>query len=97
MFQQSAAAAKSNYETTLIINYANSSNPTIYHYIRSFTKSATIPPTIHLDATSANSNISRVNLFNQYFYSVFTPPSTTPHYANATSHSNEMNSLAFIY
>ena len=61
MFQQSAAAAKSNYETTLITNYANSSNPAIYHYIRSFTKSATIPPTIHLDATSANSNISRVN------------------------------------
>ena len=39
--------------------------------------------------------MSRVSLFNQYFYSVFTPPSTTPHYANATSHSNEMNSLAF--
>jgi len=95
MFQQSVAAAKSNYETTLVTNFANSSNPAIYHHIRSFTKSATIPSTMHLDATSANSNISRANLFNQYFYSVFTPPSTTLRHTNITSHPNEINSLVF--
>ena len=73
LFQQSVAEAKSNFEAALITDYACHSSPAIYHYIRNFTKSATIPPTVHLDATSANSDITRANLFNQYFYSVFTP------------------------
>ena len=95
LFQQSVAEAKSNFEAALITDYACHSSPAIYHYIRNFTKSATIPPTVHLDATSANSDITRANLFNQYFYSVFTPSSTVPVPTIATSYISEINTLVF--
>ena len=48
---------------------------------------------MHLDA-SANSDITRVNLFNQYFYS-FTPSSTVPVPTIATSYISEINTLVF--
>jgi len=95
LFQENVAAAKSSYETSLITNYVNSSNPAIYRYIRTFTKSASIPPTIHFESTTASSDASRANLFNQYFYSVFTAPSTTPHPPSASLHPNTLNSLVF--
>ena len=50
---------------------------------------------MHLDATSANSDITRANLFNQYFYSVFTPSSTVPVPTIATSYISEINTLVF--
>ena len=74
LFQQSAAQVKSDYESSLINNYAKSSNPAIYRYIRSYTKSGTIPPTVYLDDTTASTDVSWASLFNQYFHSVFTPP-----------------------
>ena len=83
-FQSNAATAKSTYETDLITNFATNSNPNIYRHIRSFTKSATIPPTVYFNDTSASSNTSRANLFNQYFYSVFIPPSLSAEYTNTT-------------
>ena len=81
---------KIQYESDLIFNYANHSNPVIYHYIRSFTKSATIPSTVYLDA---NSDLTKANLFNQYFYSVFTPPPSVPDHTAATSHLSTIYSL----
>ena len=94
-FQHNLTEAKSNYETVLISNYANHSNPAIYHYIRSSTKSATIPSTVYLDATSANSDLSRANLFNQYFYSVFTSLPPVPEHTDISSHLSILNSLDF--
>jgi len=58
-------------------------------------KSATIPPTVHLDATSEKSDISRAKLFNHDFHSVFTPPSTTQHSTNVISLLSDINSLVF--
>jgi len=94
-FQHNAAEAKSSYEAELITNFACTSNPAIYHHIRSFTKSATIPPTVYLDATSASSDTARANLFNQYFYSVFTQPTVADDQVNPISDPGEIDSLVF--
>ncbi|XP_065893973.1 uncharacterized protein [Dysidea avara] len=93
-FQQSVALAKSNYESSLINSYAESSNPAIYHYIRSYTKSGTIPPTVHLDDTTASSDASRASLFNRYFHSVFTAP-TSSEQTIPSLHPDQINSLTF--
>jgi len=58
-------------------------------------KSATIPPTVYLDATSASRDTARANLFNQYFYSVFTQPNVTDDHVNSISHPGETDSLVF--
>ena len=63
-FQHNATTAKSTYGSTLINKYASSYDPSIYHYIRSITKSGTIPPTVYLDNTSASSDKSKASLFN---------------------------------
>ena len=47
-FQINADTAKSDYETNLINDFVSTSNPAVYRHIRSFTKSATIPPTVYL-------------------------------------------------
>jgi len=78
-FQHNAAMAKSSYEIDLITIFANTSNPAVYRHIRTFTKSATILPA---DAASASSNISRANLFNQYFHSVITQSNVVSDHAN---------------
>ena len=93
-FQQSVAQAKSNFESTLINSYAESSNPAIYHYIRSYTKSGMIPPTVHLDDTIASSDASQAGLFNQYFHSVFTPPTISDHIIPPL-HPDQISSLTF--
>ena len=94
-FQSNATTAKSTYETDLITNFATNSNPNIYHHIRSSTKSATILPTVYFNDTSASSNTSRANLFNQYFYSVFTPPSLSTNYTNTTPLPSGINAIVF--
>lgn len=78
----------------MINSYAESSNPAIYHYIRGYTKSGTIPPTVYLDDTTASTDASRASLFNQYFHSVFTPP-TISDSTSSPSHSDQISSLTF--
>ena len=64
------SAAKSDYETDLVASI-NNKNSLIYKYIRSITKSSTIPSTVFHDSTSATTDVDKANLFNQFFFSVF--------------------------
>ena len=76
LFQAKISSAKVNYESDLI-TFANSNNPRVYKYIKSLTKSHTIPPTLHHDSlVVADSNTDKANMFNTYFYSVFTQAET---------------------
>jgi len=96
-FQINADTAKSIYETNLINNFVSTLNPAIYRHIRSFTKSATIPPTVYFDDASASSDLSSANLFNQYFHSesVFTQPSSFIDCTNTNTLSSEIDTLIF--
>ena len=42
------------------------------HFIKEFTKTHVLPPQLHADSTSADTDTDKAELFNQYFYSVFT-------------------------
>ena len=69
-------------------------NPAIYHYIRSYTKSGMMPPTVHLDDTIASSDASQAGLFNHYFLSVFKPPTISDHIIPPL-HPDQISSLTF--
>ena len=71
-FQDASKAAKSDYEQSLIHNFAMNRDPKIYQYIKQFTKSYSLPPQLHLGANVANTDYDKAELFNQYFFSVFT-------------------------
>ena len=47
-------------------------DPRIYRYIKQFTKSHTLPPQLHFNSNVANTDHYKAELFNQYFFSVFT-------------------------
>ena len=74
--QAKISSAKTNYESDLITAFANNNNSRVYKYIRSLTKSHTIPPTQHHDSIVADSDIDKANMFNDYYYSVFTQAAT---------------------
>ena len=76
-FQQNIIRAKSSYEADLIFNYADRSVSKIYNYIRSITKTETIPTVLNLDSATVTTDADKAALFNQYFHSVFTTSSST--------------------
>ena len=70
-FQQEVNDSKSQYETHLINSYISRSNSKLFHYIKSMTKSKSIPTVVHHNTTVANNDKDSATLFNQYFHSVF--------------------------
>ena len=64
--------AKSNYESHLIHSFAGSHNARIYDYIRSLSKTSTIPSSVILENCSTTSDSEKAELFNNFFHSVFT-------------------------
>jgi len=56
----------------LINNYAHSKDPKLFHYIRSISKSGSLPSVLVNDCVKAVSDVEKAQLFNEYFYSVFT-------------------------
>jgi len=84
LLQAKISSAKDNYESNLVASFTNTINSKIYKYIRSLSKSNSIPPMMRLNCIFANTDSDKANIFNDYFYSVFTqalpdysPPSNT--------------------
>ena len=71
-FHAANIAAKYAHERNLIYNFATSKNPKIFHFIKEFTKTHVLPFQLHTDSTSVETDVDKAELFNQYFYSVFT-------------------------
>ena len=69
--QDKIKTAKQNYESHLIANNASANNSEIFIYLKSITKSNDIPPVIKFNSSTANTDCSKANLLNQYFYAVF--------------------------
>ena len=89
LLQAKISNARTIYESNLI---TTSDNFRIYKYIRGFTKSKSIPSTIYHNSTTLDSDIDKVNAFNNYFYSIFNktpidlPPSFDLHYPGSLCH-----------
>jgi len=71
-FQSACISAKSTFEQSLIHNFATKKFPKIFHFIKKFSKTQFLPPELHDDSTKAVTNFDKAELFNQYFYSIFT-------------------------
>ena len=85
--------AKSYYEAQIVRSFAGSSNSKIYNYIHSLSNASSIPSTVFLDSQSASSDISRAELFNTFFHSIYTVssfslPSVDNHAATLPTLSN---------
>jgi len=89
--QSKLSAAKSRYESNLVHGYATKNNSKIYKYIRNITKSASIPSTLFQNSSPINCDFEKANLFNNYFYSVFTKPS--PSLATGTDYPISLSSI----
>ena len=76
VLQTKISSAKVNKKSDLITSFANNNNSKVYKYVRSLTKSHTIPSTLHHGSIVADSDTDKANVFNDYFYSVFTQAST---------------------
>ena len=70
--QDIMSTAKSEFELSLINDFAYSRNYKIYDYIKSMNKDDSLPPVMSNGSNSASEDHDKATLFNQYFHSVFT-------------------------
>ena len=86
--------AKSTYESTLINSFANSNSNKIYKYISDVSGYHSNPNFMYLDnVISTSTDFTKAQLFNRYFYSVFSTDShITPNKVSSpTPHSTLSN------
>ena len=74
ILQSKLVQAKTNFETELIKGHSHKPSA-IYSYIRSLTGRDSLPSIMYLDSKNAATDFEKADLFNQYFYSVFTKSS----------------------
>ena len=88
--------AKLAYESNLVNNFSSFNNSSIiYNHIWNITKTKSIPSIITFDDKQACDDSEKANLFNNYFYSVFTSPNNAES-PNIDSLPNILNSLSMI-
>ena len=73
--QDKMTAAKFIYESNLIQTFSKGSATEVYKYISSMMKHDAIPHTVTFGSSVATAEYEKVNLFNKFFYSVFTQSS----------------------
>ena len=76
--QQSMVQAKSDYESQLVLNFAQSHNNKIFHYISSIRGQPNLPAQMFHNSFQASNDQEKAQLFNDYFYSVFSTDNDTP-------------------
>ena len=76
--QYAMAEAKSDYESKLISDYAYTHNNKIYQYISSLKGQDNFPIQMFHNNQQACKDHEKAQLFNNYFYSVFSSDTSTP-------------------
>ena len=76
-FQIAASDAKHNYENNLINQFSTNRNSSIYKYLSLLTNYSSFPTTMHYNSSSVSTDHDLANLFNVYFFSVFTRDSSS--------------------
>ena len=86
--------AKSDYETYLIDKYLQSKDSKIFHYLKDFTKSHSLPKFLHMNSSTFDDDLDKANAFNKYFYSDFSHSShTLPDISNLPFVSNSVSDI----
>jgi len=65
-------ASKVEYECSLVHNLTTNHDSGVYCYIKQLAKSYALPSELNLDSEVTNTDYSKAELFNKYFFSVFT-------------------------
>ena len=76
-FALESSLAKSSFESNLVNNFVTGNQTKIFQYIRSITKSHSIPSTIFHNDSSASNDNDKATIFNQFFHSVFSTNTTS--------------------
>ena len=92
--QQMISETKLEFESSLINDFAFSNNNRIFKYISSFSKNETIPAKMYYNDKWCSDNFGIAQLFNSYFYSVFTRE--TPSFSGDFYLSQSENNLRTI-
>ena len=71
------AEAKSDYESSLASNYAHRNNNKIFQYISSIKSRESFPAKMCYNDEYASTDLDKAQLFNKYFYSVFSSSTNT--------------------
>ena len=96
--QISIKQTKTNYEANLIQNFAFSNDSKIYQYMSSICKSDFIPPTVFFKDNTATADSDKANLFNKYFFSVFSQSDfTLPDFDDMPFVSSSLNTIQITY
>ena len=74
--QRMIAEAKSDYESRLALNYAHTNNNKIFEYISNIKGREHFPTKMSYNDDHAFTDPDKAQLFNKYFYSVFTTSSS---------------------
>ena len=64
-------SAKSQYESELVLNFSYSDSSKVFKYIKSFSKQSILPQVMSLNTSSAHTDEEKAELFNQFFFSVY--------------------------
>ena len=70
--QSSIITARVNFENKLINDFSKWKNYMIYRYIHNTTKTRSIPELLYFNTQCGSCDEENANLFNEFFYSVFT-------------------------
>ena len=69
------SSVKESFQSQLIDNFIQSNNSSkLFAHIRSVTHQDILPPKVSMDSISASMDFDKANLFNNYFFFVYTPP-----------------------
>lgn len=69
--QENISASRTNYESRLVHDYSHSNSSRIFRYIKSFLKHDLFPPMMFFNEEVASSDQHKAELFNQFFFSVY--------------------------
>lgn len=95
--QMMIAQAKSDHESNLILSYAHSNNNKIFQYISSLKGNDNYPSQMFYNDKQASTNQDKAQLFNDYFYSVFTHSSDSiPDQPDSTPNSDTLHNIEIL-
>ncbi len=68
--------SKSIYEAQLVEEFAHNNNNKIYKYMNSILHNNSLPVAMHLNSHTATSDSDKASLFNEFFESVYSKPTS---------------------
>ena len=87
--------SKSIYEAQLVEEFAHNNSNKIYKYINSILHNNSLPVAMHLNSHTATSDADKASLFNEYFESVYSKPtSNASHTHTLCSGTSVLNNIA---